>query len=186
MAGAQDYFYITDGEHNRRLKSGAAIPHGWKAGKTQLRQHARRFSNAQVADALCKAHGIQVEAARLLEETYKRPCRRQLIHSYVHRNPELRAIIDEGMEEMLDLAEGNVFKAVEAGNENMTKFLLATRGKDRGYTYRQENQALGADGTPVNPVGPQVIIYVPDNGRDPEMVDKYHESAKPNGHDRSA
>jgi hypothetical protein len=130
----------------------------------------QKFSNAQIEQALRKCAGIQTAAASALEEATGRSCSRQLISKRVGQNPRLRRVCDEVLEESLDIAENELIKGVKRGDASLIKFYLETRGKQRGYTRRHEQQPLGADGKPVDPVRPQALIYIPDNGRDPELV----------------
>jgi hypothetical protein len=58
-------------------------------------------------------------------------------------------------EEVLDLAEGKLVAAVEAGDMTSVYFLLRTLGRKRGYSERAE--VVGSGGDPI-----QVIIEGPD------------------------
>lgn len=57
-----------------------------------------------------------------------------------------RAFIDE-TETILDMAESKLYESIQGGNTQDAKWLLSTKGKNRGYSERKE--ITGADGDPV-------------------------------------
>ena len=77
-------------------------------------------------------------------------------------DPEIAAAIESEREGTTDTAEKNVVDAIRAGDLQCSRWWLATVGRDRGFSQRQEIQA---DVT-TNNVG-KVTIYLPDNGREP-------------------
>lgn len=106
----------------------------------------RKLTVDQVADALRQSGAVYTEAARLLSEA-GRPCCRQTVANYVERHPELRAVEAQTREALLDLAEGNIVRGINAGDATSTIFYLKTKGKHRGYTQRIEH--TGQDGAPI-------------------------------------
>lgn len=105
-----------------------------------------RFSVKQIAEALRQSGGIQAAAAALLEQSYLRPCSRQLINNQVAAHPELRQICDEQLEEFLDLAEGKLRAGVMEGEPSLIKYALSTLGKNRGFTTKVEHAGSGPNG----------------------------------------
>jgi hypothetical protein len=98
----------------------------------------RNFSDLQIEEALRKCGGIQVRAAVALEQATGISCTRKVINNAVQRSPRLRAVCNEILEEVLDIAEDEAIKKIKSGDTTMIKFFLETRGKTRGYTRRAE------------------------------------------------
>ena len=70
----------------------------------------------------------------------------------IKRFPEaLQAMADEG-ESVLDFTEGKAIERIRDGDGVMIRFMLATKGKKRGYTYEERlEDAEGAeDKAPLN------------------------------------
>ena len=63
---------------------------------------------------------------------------RQTVMKALDLHPELREAWKEAKEEIVDLAEMQMVKKINEGNERMITFALRTLGKDRGYTLRDE------------------------------------------------
>jgi CRP-like cAMP-binding protein len=97
----------------------------------------RRFTEAQIEAALRSQGGIQAAAAQALEKVTGVRVTRQAIHERVKNSPRLRQAITETEEEVLDLAENVVLQSLNKGDLNAARFVLETRGKDRGYTRRE-------------------------------------------------
>lgn len=56
----------------------------------------------------------------------------------IKRFPEaLQAMADEG-ESVLDFTEGKAIERIKDGDSVMIRFMLATKGKKRGYTYEDK------------------------------------------------
>lgn len=106
----------------------------------------QRFKVADVAEALRQSFGIQTAAARVLATKYGH-CSEGTVRNYVQRYPKLQEIRDEMKEQILDVAEFELFKAVRGGEPKSVHFILRTLGKDRGYAERVES--TGKDGGPI-------------------------------------
>jgi len=63
---------------------------------------------------------------------------------YVDKWEETRIALADESEKILDLAEVTLYDAIKEGNTQDAKWLLATKGKRRGFTERHE--LTGADG----------------------------------------
>jgi hypothetical protein len=125
----------------------------------------RRFRVAEIENALRKAGGICSDAARLLTEAGK-PCSRQNVHYWVHKHVRLRKAVEDCVEEIKDLAESKLIENIRANDTGAIKFFLERRARDRGYGA---HYALsGEEGQPIFPAA-KVHIYIPDNGRDPQL-----------------
>lgn len=95
----------------------------------------------QVIDAIRRNNGLLAAAARDLGID------RVTVYRYVKRYPTIAQALEDARETNLDFAEGQLMKAVKAGNVTAIMFLLKTVGRSRGYVDRQE--VTGADGGPV-------------------------------------
>jgi len=147
-----------------------------------------RFKLAHVEQALRDSGGIAAMAARKLAKMYG-SCTAQTVRNYMNRYPSLKKAIDEVIENNLDLAEGALLRGITQGNMTAVIYYLKTKGKHRGYIERLEQ--TGANGEPLHQPA-QVMIYIPDNGRDPDIVGALQPLSKiaarrtnghaPNGH----
>ena len=72
---------------------------------------------------------------------------RSQVTRFMDAHPELREVKAEAEEAILDHAESALYRAVLQGELSAVKWLLATKGKGRGYVERQE--VTGSDGGPV-------------------------------------
>ena len=102
---------------------------------------AGRLTVKGVADKLREFQGNQAAVARAFGVDRSR------ITQYMAAHPELAAVKQEAEEAILDHAESALYRAVLQGELSAVKWLLATKGKGRGYVERQE--VTGSDGGPV-------------------------------------
>lgn len=63
------------------------------------------------------------------------------VRYHIIRSQRLRQVFEDVRERIVDVAEDNVFRAVEGGSVRDSWRLLQTLGKDRGYTERREIDA---------------------------------------------
>ena len=91
-----------------------------------------RHTIKQIEAALCQADGQPSLAARDLGIS------RQAIHERIHSSPRLQAVMEEIRAEMLELAEGNIAKALRAGDMAVTRWYLERKGRHLGYSPKCE------------------------------------------------
>lgn len=114
-----------------------------------------RLSKKRIATALTKYRGGVYLVASKLGVSHT------TIYNYLKKYPDLNAIKESFSGELVDKAEYNLHEAVESGDPWAVKYALSTKGKDRGYTERQE--ITGADGQP------QLVHLIWENDkRDPD------------------
>lgn len=93
---------------------------------------AKRISQAVLVKALRKAGGIPAGAAQILD------CARSTVTRRIEKSPELKALIEELQEELVDVAEYGIAKAVRSEKHKKhfeaCKFVCETKGKARGWT----------------------------------------------------
>lgn len=97
-----------------------------------------RYSDKQLAEALKRSKGMVYVAAKSLG------CSHNTILKRLMKSERLRAVkeAEEGL--ILDVAESRLGQRVYEGELGAIKFLLATKGKGRGYVERVEQS--GPDG----------------------------------------
>jgi len=92
------------------------------------------FTAQQMIEALTATKGMVSLAAKLIG------CSPTTVRSYVRRYASVAAAIADQREEVTDVAELSLFKAIQAGEAWAVCFYLKTQGKDRGYVERYETQ----------------------------------------------
>ncbi|MSR24617.1 MAG: hypothetical protein EXR96_05955 [Nitrospiraceae bacterium] len=70
-------------------------------------------------------------------------CSRQTIYDSLKRHPEIKEVVSEERELMMDMAELKLLDAVVKGQPWAILFYLKTQGKSRGYV---EKQGVGITG----------------------------------------
>ncbi len=94
----------------------------------------------------------------------------------LQENPDLKAACNEAREQMMDLAEQGLLKAIKDGKGWAIRLCLTSIGRGRGYgkTIRVEADAR-----------PRIIIRLPDNNRrlTPGQNSDYIRFEQPNGMD---
>ena len=102
------------------------------------------FTDDEVAAALHEAGGLHFLAAQVLG----RGCTGASIRRRINRTPYLQQILMETQGDIGDRAELAVFKGIRENKLDAAKFYLQTRGKDRGYTTKAEDNTLPSSATP--------------------------------------
>ena len=100
-----------------------------------------------MAKALRAGAGLYTQAARILEGKYG-SCAPNTVRNYVMRHAKLQQVMSEVTDMQLDLAEGQLLKAIGDGNLTAIIFYLKCKGRDRGYIERR--QIEGPDGGPIS------------------------------------
>lgn len=101
----------------------------------------QRYTAAEVITAIERARGIKAVAAKILG------CSRVTVDSYAKRYVTVAQACQQARETLIDVAEGQLVKAVDGGEWPAVRYVLATLGKERGYSERQE--ITGAKGKPL-------------------------------------
>jgi len=97
-----------------------------------MADNPQRYTPEQVADALRAAHGFTSHAARRLG------CCPNTVRKYLEQYAEVREARREAREEMTDLAEAALYRAVNNGEAWAICFYLKCLAKQRGYVERVE------------------------------------------------
>ena len=100
-----------------------------KTKTTRKPGRPRRFTVEQIADALRACYGNRSQTAKRLGAS------RSTINAYVEAAPELKAVVAEGRETILDLAEAAIVRAIKRGDWRPAAFTLRTLGRARGFNF---------------------------------------------------
>lgn len=103
-----------------------------------------RLTAEQIKHALEGASGNISYAAKSLGVS------RSTLYRRIDASPALKVVLADSREELKDIAESALKRAVIAGEGWAVCFALKTVGRDRGYVERQE--VTGADGGAVETV----------------------------------
>ncbi len=114
-----------------------------------------RVSKAKVIEALTESKGGVYMAASILGVAYT------TVYNYLEKYPDLQELKDSFDGFLVDKGVFQLHDAVESGDPWAVKYALSTKGKDRGYTERQE--LTGKDGEQL--ATPQTVIILPSNDR---------------------
>ncbi len=90
----------------------------------------RKYTVDQAAEALRKGNGMLSVAAEILG------CHRNTIYNYLKDHPELKDIVEECRETLVDEAEQILLKKVKEEDMRCVMFVLRTLGRHRGYHSR--------------------------------------------------
>ena len=115
------------------------------------------YKKADILEAIKGSGGIVTTVALALN------CDWHTAKANIEKDEETREAFDGELETGLDLVEGKAYAQAKNGDGAMIRFILATKGKKRGYTY---NEKLDGDGSAEdNNVN---VIY---DGKEVEPVD---------------
>lgn len=81
--------------------------------------------------------------------------------SYVNSSEETKQAYQNEEEWILDIADAKLYENVKQGDLAAIKWLQATKGKKRGYVEKSELGFTNKEGNDL----PQIVFYLPDNGR---------------------
>lgn len=73
---------------------------------------------------------------------------RSTFYKWMDTDPEFAAEVKDIENIALDFSESKMFEAIQKGSENLIKFHLSRKGKNRGYVERQE--ITGMEGQPTH------------------------------------
>ena len=116
-----------------------------------------KLNNKDIIDALRKTNGNLTLTGQLLG------CSREAIRLRVNRFPEIREVLDESRESVIDVAEGALQRAVLNGEGWAIAFTLKTIGKRRGYVEKTEQEITGL-------MGIQFVDNVPKDATKPNST----------------
>jgi hypothetical protein len=83
--------------------------------------------------------GIMLSIAKNLD------CSRQAVYNFCNKHPDMMELRRQEEEKVLDIAENSLFVEAKNGEQWATKYLLATKGKKRGYIEKSQLEHSGID-----------------------------------------
>jgi len=86
-----------------------------------------RVTKKMLKEAITDSGGIVLEIARRLGVTWR------TANKYIHKWPDTLQMFTDESEKVLDLAEKTIVNSIKAGDTQDAKWLLARKGKTRGY-----------------------------------------------------
>lgn len=101
----------------------------------------RKLTVQRVVEALQAGAGLKTQAAAILK------CDRSTLYSFMREHPEVQAALDEIEEQLKDIAEGQIVKAIQSGDMQTVRWWTELKAKDRGYNRRLE--VGGPNGGPI-------------------------------------
>jgi len=122
-----------------------------------------KLSKKKIQEAIPETHGVKKYLAEKLNVD------RQTIYRYFDRYPDLEEASQEYLDSITDQAEHHLIKAVMEGNSWAVRYWLSTRGKNRGYSTKQEAIFNGLSPMQVittgvaDPPMQNISIKIPDN-----------------------
>jgi hypothetical protein len=105
--------------------------------QSPMRPSTPRVNDEKLKQALEESNGNISHAARSLGIS------RNVIHVHVNANPELKQILDDSRQTMLDEAENALLSAVREKQGWAVCFTLKTIGQERGYIERADQSHSG-------------------------------------------
>ena len=108
---------------------------------------ANNYTIEQIIESIKGTGGIIQAIARNLG------CQWHTAEKYVNMYEETKEAYRDEKESILDLAESKIIGSINSGNTQDAKWYLATQGKKRGYTEKQEIEHSGNADKPL-----QIIV----------------------------
>jgi len=95
------------------------------------------MKQAQVLKAIKGSGAVMSTIAKRLD------CAWYTARKYVNEWEATRQAYEDEEQMILDLAESKIYESINNGNTQDAKWLLATKGKKRGFTEKQEVEHTG-------------------------------------------
>ena len=99
---------------------------------------SHKFTKEIVLEAVRGSGSIYSTIAKRLR------CDWRTARAWVSRWEETRNAYESETETVLDLCESKLIESIQNGNTQDARWLLSTKGKDRGYSQRQELEHGGS------------------------------------------
>ena len=104
-----------------------------------------QYTAQQFIDAIAGSAGIVSTIAKRVG------CDWHTARKYIDTRPTIMAAYEDECNKVLDLAETVVIESLQHKDEQMAKWYLTMKGRERGYSQTQRNEVTGAEGTPLIP-----------------------------------
>jgi hypothetical protein len=101
------------------------------------------FDREKVKESIKGSFGIVSTIARKLGVSWF------TTKNLIDADPEFTQILKEEEESVFDFCESTLLKSIRQGDTQSAKWILATKGKKRGYTEKQEIEHSGEVGVTI-------------------------------------
>ena len=99
---------------------------------------AKKVTKQQILDAIKDSQGLISKIQKRLEAATGETWSWETVRNYLEKDPDYEVAIKAEKESILDLAENNIFQALQQKDLGTAKWYLRMKGKDRGYVETQE------------------------------------------------
>lgn len=128
----------------------------YEAKKGDVIEEKPQFPKEAYEAAIPKSFGVKATIVKRVG------CSRQTLENAIERWPELGLLIAEENNNIVDIAESELMKNVEAGDKQSVFFVLETKGKERGWSKRTE--VTGKDGAALLNIPADLIKQIEASG----------------------
>ena len=101
------------------------------------------FKKQQILDAIKGSYGITSNVAKRLNVTW------ETARKYINKWEETKQALINENEAFGDFVELKAMKRIDEDSEQMIRFYLATKFKNRGFSEKHEMELTGKDGDPI-------------------------------------
>jgi len=105
-----------------------------------------KLTKQEIIEAIPKTHGVKKYLAEKLGVD------RRTIYRYFEKHPDLEQETQEYLDSVSDEAEFHLIENIKKGNSWAVRYWLSTRGKNRGFSTKQES-TLGVAGQEMQTIG---------------------------------
>ena len=110
-----------------------------------------KVTDEQLITAIKKNAGVVAEIVKTLRREYGIEISRDAIYKRKEANANIAAAFEDAEAEILDIAENKLIKSIKKGELKAVMFYLRLKGKNRGYSERQEITGANGNAVMVNP-----------------------------------
>ena len=108
---------------------------------------AKKYTKDEVLEAIEGSAGILLTVSKRLQCTW------DTAERWVNKWEETKTALKNENEKVLDMAEGQVLKAVQSGDLQTAKWVLARKGKERGWGEDNSLKLVNDDPLNINLTG---------------------------------
>ena len=114
------------------------------------------FTKAKVLEAIKNSGSVVSVVSKRLKVSW------HTADQYIKKWPETIQAMKDEEQTILDLCESTIYKSVQNGDTQSAKWILATKGKRRGFSEKIEQEISGPGGTPLTPSKIEIVLVKPD------------------------
>lgn len=103
-----------------------------------------KINKTKFKKAVVGTGGIMIRIARNMD------CTRDSVYKFCKKYPDMMQLRRDEEEKIVDVGEIGLFERVKSGEIWALKYILATKGKNRGYSERTELDIAGNQAVIIN------------------------------------